>query len=254
MRMNLKFYTGARSRLQVVIAGAAIFALAASPAGAAEIMKSAGTCYGASFSREDGPIKDMTANFVSYFEDVDDQTEYALVTWEFTEWDVPNQTFGISARCSLSDKTIRCGIDCDGGRAILARGKDGRLYFQADHLRADSLRGDASLLMVNEADGREMNGLFSMAERPGDNQCRAAGDDHFVTMQAGDISNRVVDIERKLQQLGQFLEYPDVVFDDATRVAVTSFQRQYGLTASGVVDQTTAGLLANLMQSGAGGC
>lgn len=228
--------------------------IACNPAGSADIMKSAGTCYGASFSREDGPIKDTTARFISYFEDASDKTEYALVRWEFTEWDVPNQTFGISARCSISDKTIRCGIECDGGHAILAMGKDDRLYFQADHLRADSLRGDASLLTYNEADGREMNGLFSMTERPGDVQCRAAGDDLFVEMQAGDISNRVVDIERKLQRLGQFLEYPDELFDDATQDAVSSFQRQYGLPVSGVVDLDTAALLANLMQTGAGGC
>ncbi|KJS08113.1 MAG: hypothetical protein VR78_18650 [Hoeflea sp. BRH_c9] len=217
-------------------------------------MEAAGTCYGASFSRESGPIRDVTARFTSYREDVGDQTEKALVSLQMTEWDVPNQTFGITIICAFTDKSIHCSNDCDGGDAILARSATGQLYFHSDNLRYDSVGGDATLLALNDADGRHMDGLFVMTERPGDSQCQAVGDDLFVTMQAGDISNRVVDIEQKLQRLGQFLEYPDVVFDDATRDAVTSFQRQYGLTTSGVVDQTTAALLANLMQSGAGGC
>ena len=230
------------------------------PAGSAEIMKAAGTCYEASFSREDGPIKDMTVRFVSYFEGGEDKIEYALTSWEFAEWDVPNQIFGVTIRCSLSDTTIHCSNDCTGGDLILAMGKDGRLHFQSDNFLADSLRGDASLLplsgpfRVDNAEGYEVNGLFALTQRAGDSQCRAQGDMLFVKMQAGDISNRVVDIEQKLQRLGQFLESPDEIFDDATRDAVTSFQRQYGLSATGVVDQDTAALLANLMQSGAGGC
>lgn len=240
--------------LRAVLTGAAILGLSLSPASGANIMKSAGKCYAASFSRDNGPIREVTARFTPYQEENEDRTAQALVTLELTEWDVPNQTFGISATCSINGKSIRCGLDCDGGTAILAMSETGKLFFHSDNVRYDSVRGDATLLMLNEADGYEINGLFALTERPGDSQCRATGDTLFVIMQAGDISNRVVDIEKKLQRLGQFLEYPDELFDDATRDAVSSFQRQYGLRDTGVVDQDTAALLANLMQSGAGGC
>ncbi|OCW59479.1 hypothetical protein AWJ14_10690 [Hoeflea olei] len=217
-------------------------------------MDKAGTCYATSFDRQNGPIREITARFTRYQESGSEQGEQALVKLEITEWDVPNQTFGITGTCSFTDKSIRCGIDCDGGHAILSVSETGELYFHSDTVRYDSLRGDASLLTLNEADGYVMDGLFVLKQRPGDSQCRAAGDELFVAMQAGDISNRVTDIETKLRRLGQFLENPDTVFDEATRAAVSGFQRQYGLPDTGVVDQDTAALLANLMQSGAGGC
>jgi len=240
--------------LRAILTATAMLGLVLSPASGADIMNSAGKCYAAAFSRENGPIREVTARFTPYQEASEDQTLQALVSLELTEWDVPNQTFGISATCSINGKTIRCGLDCDGGKAILAMSETGKLLFHSDNIRYDSIRGDATLLLLNEADGYEINGLFALTERPGDSQCRATGDALFVTMQAGDISNRVVDIEQKLQRLGQFLEYPDEIFDDATRDAVSSFQRQYGLSDTGIVDQDTAALLANLMQSGAGGC
>ncbi|MDQ0338907.1 N-acetylmuramoyl-L-alanine amidase [Caldalkalibacillus uzonensis] len=73
-------------------------------------------------------------------------------------------------------------------------------------------------------------------------QAEASG----VIVDQGDRGGVVWDVQHRLQQLGLYQIKMDGVFGSQTRQAVTQFQRQYGLPATGTVDlQTLRTLRAN---------
>lgn len=230
-------------------------ALAAGPAvvqaedGNAEV--ELGTCYAASFEREQGPVRELTVrvDIINY-----DEGASPVVSSAYTLWDVPNQVFDAGAGCStLSGGRLRCQIDCDGGDAMLMAGRDGKLLMQASHMR-HGLLGEPSILAPNDADGSSLDGLFVLTPRPGSEvECRPAADTYFAELAPGDISPRVRSVEGLLSRLGDFLFRADTVYDEATADAVSRFQRRAGLDANGIVDARTAQVLADAARA-AGGC
>lgn len=209
-----------------------------------------GTCYSASFDREHGPMKEITAE-VEPSEEAETTQPYNL-SLSFTEWDVQNEVFDAVAGCTSSGGVLNCSIDCDGGHATVALGADGRLDMQTSYLRYGST-GDENLLSVNDADGGSLTGLYALKPDPGRKDCRPTPDHVFAVLEAGDISPRVQQAETMLNRIGQFLEFPDSVFDEATEAAVRSFQGQYGLAPSGRIDEQTALALVRASAS-LGGC
>jgi hypothetical protein len=209
-----------------------------------------GTCYSASFDREHGPMKEITAE-VEPSDQIDASEPYNL-SLAFTEWDVPNEVFDTVAGCTTSGGVLHCSIDCDGGHATVALGADGRLDLQTAYLRYGST-GDENLLAVSDADGGSLTGLYALQPDPGRKDCRPTADHVFAVLEPGDISPRVQQAETMLNRIGQFLEFPDTVFDEATEAAVRGFQNQYGLAPSGRIDERTALALVRASAS-LGGC
>lgn len=228
--------------------GAAFLAASFTPAQAADIMSKASTCFSASFPREDGPIKELTA----IYHKTDDDAARAGIAIAYTEWDVPNQVFSTGAACDRLGQALRCSIECDGGAVTLALSDDGHLMLETGYLTTD-VNGDASLLSMQESDGGKLAGLFLLVPRGKDDACQPQATETFISLQAGDIAHRVKDTEQQLNALGHLLELPDEVFDDVTKTAVLQFQQQYRLPATGIVDEQTSRLLAMLVRRDAGG-
>jgi hypothetical protein len=229
--------------------GLALLAASFAPARAADVMGGADTCYAAAFPREDGPIKELTA----IYRKREDIAVGVGIEIEYTEWDVPNEVFGVGAGCTRSGRGLRCSIDCDGGSLTLALADDGRLLLETQYIVTDSSGEGTLLALKEESDGGELVGLFSLAPRGKDAACQPHMTQTFVALEAGDIANRVKDVEQRLNTLGQLLELPDEVFDETTKEAVTQFQQQYRLPVTGIVDEQTSRLLAALVRRGAGG-
>jgi hypothetical protein len=209
-----------------------------------------GACYSASFPREQGPIREIAARVEPSGEG--EGSEPYRLSIAFTEWDVPNQVFDTVAACSLSGNMLNCGIDCDGGQAKLVAGDDGRLFMQTSSLRFGAT-GDQNLLSVGDADSGALTGLHALRRDTARKDCRPTPDRVFAALEIGDISPRVQQAEGMLGRIGQFLDFPDTVFDDATEAAVRTFQGQYGLGQSGRIDDATAVALVRASASG-GGC
>ena len=215
-------------------------------------------CHAASVPRENGPVREITVRLASWEPTGNDSEEgdagrSYLLSVAFTEWDAPNLAFDTQALCHTEhDGILRCSIECDGGRAALMRSADGRLFMETQSL-VYGARGHASLLAVPDADGGQLSGIFALSPRPDDEMCRPEIDRRFVALEPGDISPRVRSAETMLNRLGQLLESPDAVFDEATSAAVSSFQVQYGLQPSGRIDERTAQLLSR-MSTMSGGC
>jgi hypothetical protein len=228
--------------------GAALLAASLTPAQATDLMSKAGMCFSASFPREDGPIKELTA---IYHKDNDDAARVNIGI-AYTEWDVPNQVFSTGAACERLGQALRCSIECDGGAVTLALSDNGHLMLETGYLTTDA-NGDASLLSMQESDGGRLAGLFSLAPRGKDDACQPQTTETFVSLQTGDIANRVKDTEQQLNALGHLLELPDEVFDDVTTKAVLQFQQQYRLPETGILDEQTSRLLAILVRRDAGG-
>lgn len=209
-----------------------------------------GACYSASFPREQGPIREITAR-VEPSGNSEGSEPYSL-SIAFTEWDVPNQVFDTVAACSLSGGALHCGIDCDGGQATLVAGDNGRLFMQTSSLRYGVI-GDDNLLSVGDVDSGALTGLRALRRDTAKKDCRPTPDHVFAALEIGDISPRVQQAEGMLNRIGQFLEFPDTVFDEATEAAVRTFQGQYGLGQSGRIDEATAVALVRASASG-GGC
>lgn len=229
--------------------GLALLASSFAPVLAGDVMSGADTCYAAAFPREDGPIKELTV----IYRKREDITAGVGIDIQYTEWDVPNEVFGVGAGCERSGRGLRCSIECDGGSLTLALADDGRLLLETRYIVTDASGEGTLLALKEESDGGELVGLFSLAPRGKDTACQAQMTETFVALQAGDIANRVKDVEQRLNTLGQLLELPDEVFDETTKKAVTQFQRQYRLPATGIVDEQTSRLLAALVRRGAGG-
>lgn len=215
-------------------------------------------CHSASIPRENGPVREITVRLAPWEPtggdtEEDDAGRSYLLSVAFTEWDAPNLAFDTQALChSEHDGILRCSIDCDGGRAALMRSADGRLFMETQSL-VYGAQGHASLLAVPDADGGQLSGIYALSPRPDDEMCRPEMDRRFVALEPGDISPRVRAAETMLNRLGQLLESPDAVFDEATSAAVSSFQVQYGLQPSGRIDERTARLLSR-MSTMSGGC
>ena len=237
-------------RLIVLGLAAALCPIAAVSAEAPGVEAISGTCYAASFDREHGPMKEITAE-VEPSSQTDGSEPYNL-SLAFTEWDVPNEVFDTVAGCTVSGGVLHCSIDCDGGHAAIALGSDGRLVMQTSYLRYGST-GDENLLAVSDADGGSLTGLYALKADTTRKDCRPTPDHIFAVLETGDISPRVQQAETILNRIGQFLEFPDTVFDEATEAAVRDFQRQYGLGASGRIDEQTALALVRASAS-LGGC
>ena len=191
-----------------------------------DIMAKSGQCYGASYSRKEGPVKDMRLSFRRSV--ADDNGWNAFVDFQFSQWDIPNDTYGFTANCTSSGGEIVCSIECDGGRLRLQEAEDGRLFAEAVGLRYDLTQGPDSLLPpVMDADGLTLNSIFALSPigKPGE-ECAVAPQQTFVALQAGDLSPRVKILETKLNSLGHFLEFPNMVFDDTTTKAVEAFPVQ----------------------------
>jgi len=56
----------------------------------------------------------------------------------------------------------------------------------------------------------------------------------------GSKGARVMEIQKKLKQLGYYRGEPDGYYDEETREAIVEFQRENGLEVNGAVDQKTA--------------
>lgn len=215
-------------------------------------------CHAASIPREGGPVREITVRLAPWEASGGDSEENDagrsyLLSVAFTEWDAPNLAFDTQALCHTEhDGILRCSIECDGGRAALMRSADGRLFMETQSL-VYGARGHASLLAVPDADGGQLSGIFALSPRQNDEMCRPEIDRRFVALEPGDISPRVRSAETMLNRLGQLLESPDAVFDEATSAAVSSFQVQYGLKPTGRVDEVTARLLSR-MSTMSGGC
>lgn len=241
-------------RLRAVCIGFALLAQAPVSSLAADIAGAAGTCFSASFPREQGPIKEVTAIYTQQEGARADASGGGGIEIQFTEWDVPNQVFSAGAACQRLGLTARCQVDCDGGHAAIALSEGGQLLLETARMRTD-VSGDRTLLRTDEdADGGELTGLFSLAPKGKDAACRPQMVETFVSLQAGDIASRVKDVEQRLNTLGLLLELPDEVFDETTRKAVVQFQQQYRLPATGIVDERTSRSLSALVRRGAGGC
>ena len=61
-------------------------------------------------------------------------------------------------------------------------------------------------------------------------------------------------VKTKLNSLGHFLQFPNMVFDETTTKAVESFQAQYNIPVTGVVDRRTAETIESAALISAGGC
>ncbi len=59
------------------------------------------------------------------------------------------------------------------------------------------------------------------------------------TLKRGDRGDAVVDLQNRLRKLGYLTDTADGIFGDTTEAAVKEFQKAVGLTADGVVGQTT---------------
>jgi hypothetical protein len=209
-----------------------------------------GACYSASLPREQGPIREIAAR-VEPSGNGEGSEAYSL-SIAFTEWDVPNQVFDTVAACSLSGDALHCGIDCDGGQATLVAGDDGRLFLQTSSLRYGAT-GNDNLLSANDGESGALTGLHALKRDAARKDCRPTPTQVFAALEIGDISPRVQQAEGMLNRIGQFLEFPDTVFDEATEAAVRGFQGQYGIGQSGRIDEATAVALVRASQSG-GGC
>lgn len=244
-----------RTVAAALIAATALTAAAARADGFDDLVD---VCHATSVPRENGPVREITVRLAPWESTTSDSDEdnagrSYLLSVAFTEWDAPNLAFDTQALCHTArDGILRCSIECDGGRAALMRSADGRLFMETQSL-VYGAQGHASLLAVQDADGGQLSGIFALSPRSDDGMCRPEIDRRFVALEPGDISPRVRSAETMLNRLGQLLESPDAVFDEATSAAVSSFQIQYGLKPSGWIDERTARLLSR-MSAMSGGC
>lgn len=191
--------------------------------------------------RIDGPIKDMAA--------VIDHRD--VLTIQFTEWDVPNMVFSSGASCRKSEGGMVCSLDCDGG-TITVSAAPGGWNLVTKHFNY-SLNGPESLFAAEAPDFGWLVGTFHLKRKSDDKSCKVSPDYIFVAIEPGDISPRVQRAENLLNQLGQLLEFPDTVYDDATAEAVRRFQRQQGISPTGSIDEATSSALVSAGFAG-GGC
>lgn len=237
-----------------VMAGSIVCSATALADDEPNIMSKAGQCYGASYARKDGTVKDIRLSFRRSV--TDDNNSNSFVDFQFSQWDVPNDTYGFTANCTATGGEIVCGIECDGGRLRIQMAEDGRLFAEAVGLRNDLTNGPDSLLPpVMDADGLTLSSIFALTPigKPGE-ACEVSPQQTFVALQAGDLSPRVKILETKLNSLGHFLQFPNMVFDETTTKAVESFQAQYNIPVTGVVDRRTAETIESAALISAGGC
>lgn len=219
-----------------------------------DIMARTEQCYGASYSRKDGPVRDMRLSFRRSASNENGTNTF--VDFHFSQWDIPNDTYGFTANCTSNGGEIVCAIECDGGRLRLQLADDGRVFAEAVGLRYDMTQGPDTLLPpVMDADGLTLSSIFALTPigKPGE-ECAVSPQQTFVALQAGDLSPRVKILETKLNSLGHFLEFPNMVFDETTTKAVESFQAQYNIRVTGVVDRRTAETIESAALISAGGC
>lgn len=219
-----------------------------------DILSAAGQCFRASYKAERGDVRDIRIFFERSVSKEPGQEIYVDLNYSY--WDVPNETYGMTANCSSNGREIICGIECDGGRLRLQLAEDGRLLAEAIGLRTDAHEASKSLLPdYNGADGLVLNNIFALERTgPADSSCNFDPQTTFVALQAGDLSPRVAILEAKLNQLGHLLEFPDEVFDEVTSAAVKSFQSQYRLADTGIVDEPTARAIESVSLTNLGGC
>ncbi|WP_346911391.1 peptidoglycan-binding domain-containing protein [uncultured Roseibium sp.] len=254
MTRRSKMKSTLASCFAAVIAGSIACSATALAGDESDIMSRAGQCYGASYARKDGTVKDIRLSFRRSV--ADDNNSNSFVDFHFSQWDVPNDTYGFTANCTATGGEIVCGIECDGGRLRIQMAEDGRLFAEAVGLRNDLTNGPDSLLPpVMDADGLTLSSIFALTPigKPGE-ACEVSPQQTFVALQAGDLSPRVKILETKLNSLGHFLEFPNMVFDETTTKAVKSFQAQYNIPMTGVVDRRTAETIESAALISAGGC
>lgn len=235
------------------LAALAVLGAACTPVLAEELTSEdilSGACLTAGQPREEGPIKELTFQITRQH----DPAGYSgdLLRLSFTEWDVPNIVFETIAACWSDGPGIQCSIDCDGGRAYIAGGDGEPWTIRTEHL-AYSMTGPESLFALQAEQGvdlGQLTGTFAIRRNPDNRMCRATADYVFAALEPGDISPRVLQAERLLSRWGQFLEFPDSIYDEATADAVTRFQRQYGLAETGIIDEAT---MSALVAAGAAG-
>ncbi|MCI5076915.1 peptidoglycan-binding domain-containing protein [Oricola sp.] len=221
----------------------------------ADIMAKADQCFGASFSREEGPVRDVRVIF-SATDTTEEPRWNSFVSFEYSLWDVPNETYGVTSSCTASGDDIFCTGECDSGALRIQLAEDGRLFVEAPGTYYMLMQGtDGMVPPVMDADGIWLNDIFALSpvDDP-DGKCNATPQQTFVELRAGDLSPRVKILETKLNSLGHFLEFPNTVFDEQTTAAVLSFQTQYQLPATGVVDQRTARVIDSAAFTSGGGC
>lgn len=219
------------------VTGLALLALLALPmaSGMAGTIKE-DMCYSTELPRSYGPVRSMTAEITSNSADNPGKT----LSVKFTEWDVANTTFDVTAACQDGDHgSVHCSIDCDGGRAELTMAPDGRLALYTTGIATGATGMGSRLQNTMDADGGLLTGFFVLRETPAD-QCQAKGDSYAVALQPGDDTPEVAGMEKRLNDLGFLLEKPDDVYSDRTSDAVRQFQAAMGLPVTGIIDGKTA--------------
>jgi hypothetical protein len=217
------------------------FLLSAPGTAAAQEIKH-GACYKAEIPRSYGPVKSITATL-----------DQSAVQIQYTEWDVANTTFLVTAECSNEGpRLIHCGVECDGGRADIALTSDGKLAILAQGINSSVFGQSSRLAQWADSEAGTLAGLYLLDEVEGE-QCDPTGETLPVTLDRGDDTPAVAAAEKLLNDLGFLLEKPDNVYSDRTADAVSRFQAAFGLAPTGTMDPKTARKLISATAAG-GGC
>lgn len=101
-------------------------------------------------------------------------------------------------------------------------------FQQSKRLQADGVAGGSTLQVIRT----------SLAPKP-NNVVRGGIDKYPNALNEGDAGAQVLQLQRNLAQLGYLQANPTGNFGSVTKDAVVRFQRDYGLTANGIVDGQT---------------
>ncbi|WP_180966000.1 peptidoglycan-binding domain-containing protein [Fischerella thermalis] len=102
-------------------------------------------------------------------------------------------------------------------------------FQQSKKLQADGVAGTNTLQLIRT----------NLASRPNNNSVGGGTDKYPNALNEGDAGPQVLQLQRNLAQLGYFQANPTGNFGSVTKDAVVRFQRDYGLTANGIVDGQT---------------
>ncbi|OKH13380.1 peptidoglycan-binding protein [Fischerella major NIES-592] len=102
-------------------------------------------------------------------------------------------------------------------------------FQQSKKLQADGVVGANTLQVIRT----------NLASRPNNHSVGGGTDKYPNALNEGDAGPQVLQLQRNLAQLGYFQANPTGNFGSVTKDAVVRFQRDYGLTANGIVDGQT---------------
>jgi peptidoglycan hydrolase-like protein with peptidoglycan-binding domain len=120
-------------------------------------------------------------------------------------------------------------------------------FQQSKRLQADGVAGANTLQVIRT----------SLASRPNNNSVSGRIDQYPNALNEGDAGPQVLQLQKNLARLGYFQANPTGNFGSVTKDAVVRFQRDYGLTANGIVDGQTWTAIstnANYANNNTSGC